>query len=226
MTGRPARCAGASGSGRRPPFCSCCGCLNNILLPFVVGMAVATSSIRRSPACSASAFHARWATSAVTILAMLLAVGLAMAILPPLFGQAQSLIINTPEYVVQAAARCSPSSSRCAKARPAGAQSPGLAVRCHSTGRPGARRRRQLRRRGGPRAGRPLQPAGAGLPDAGGDVLSAARLGKLVGASRRAAARSCRHHPRTRATIERAIAGYVRGQALSASRWAPSTPSA
>ncbi len=46
-----------------------------------------------------------WATTVVTILAVLIAVGIAMAVLPPLFGQLQLLIVKAPQYIVQAATR-------------------------------------------------------------------------------------------------------------------------
>jgi predicted PurR-regulated permease PerM len=48
------------------------------------------------------------ATTAVTVVAVLLTIGIAMAILPPLFGQVQGLIVKVPEYVVKAAMRIQP----------------------------------------------------------------------------------------------------------------------
>jgi predicted PurR-regulated permease PerM len=44
----------------------------------------------------------------VTIVAVLVAVGVVMAILPPLFGQIQSLITKAPEYIVKALGRIQP----------------------------------------------------------------------------------------------------------------------
>src|SRR6266851_5162206 len=82
--------------------------LNDILLPFVVGMAVAyflDPIVARLQRLGPSR---TWATTTVTILAVLLAVGVAMAILPPLFAEVQSLIVKAPQYVVQAAARVQP----------------------------------------------------------------------------------------------------------------------
>jgi predicted PurR-regulated permease PerM len=49
-----------------------------------------------------------WATTVVTVIAVLVAVGVAMAILPPLFGQVQALIAKAPQYAVQAAQRLQP----------------------------------------------------------------------------------------------------------------------
>ena len=49
-----------------------------------------------------------WATTTVTVLAVLIAAGVAMAILPPLFGQLQGLIVNMPDYTVKLAARVLP----------------------------------------------------------------------------------------------------------------------
>src|SRR5205823_2836896 len=49
-----------------------------------------------------------WATAMVTVLAVLVAVGAAMAILPPLFGQIEGLIAKAPQYILQAAQRLQP----------------------------------------------------------------------------------------------------------------------
>jgi predicted PurR-regulated permease PerM len=82
--------------------------LNDILLPFVVGMAVAYFLDPVVVRLQRLGLSRTWATTMVTILAALLAVGLAMAILPPLFGEVQSLITGAPQYFVQAAARLQP----------------------------------------------------------------------------------------------------------------------
>src|SRR5712671_8141458 len=79
--------------------------LNDILLPFVVGMAVAYFLDPVVVRLQRLGLSRSWATTAVTILAVLLAVGVAMAVLPPLFAEVQSLIVKAPQYVVQAAAR-------------------------------------------------------------------------------------------------------------------------
>jgi predicted PurR-regulated permease PerM len=82
--------------------------LNDILLPFVVGMAVAYFLDPVVVRLQRLGMSRTWATTTVTILAALLAVGLAMAILPPLFGEVQSLVTGAPQYFVQAAARLQP----------------------------------------------------------------------------------------------------------------------
>jgi predicted PurR-regulated permease PerM len=82
--------------------------LNDILLPFVVGMAVAYLLDPVVARLQRLGLSRTWATTTVTILAVLLAVGVAMAILPPLFGEVQSLIVKAPQYIVQAAARVQP----------------------------------------------------------------------------------------------------------------------
>ncbi|HTG20101.1 MAG TPA: AI-2E family transporter, partial [Reyranella sp.] len=82
--------------------------LNDILLPFVVGMAVAYFLDPVVTRLQRLGLSRTWATTTVTILAVLLAVGVAMAILPPLFGEVQSLIVKAPQYIVQAATRVQP----------------------------------------------------------------------------------------------------------------------
>lgn len=82
--------------------------LNDILLPFVVGVVVAyflDPIVRRLQRLGLSR---TWATTAVTVLAVLIAAGVATAILPPLFSQLQSLILNMPDYTVKLAARVLP----------------------------------------------------------------------------------------------------------------------
>lgn len=82
--------------------------LNDILLPFVVGMVVAYVLDPLVARLQRLGMSRTWATTAVTIFAVLLAVGGAMAILPPLFAQLQSLILNLPDYTVKLAARITP----------------------------------------------------------------------------------------------------------------------
>src|SRR3979411_2349785 len=79
--------------------------LNDILLPFVVGMGVAHLLAPVAPRLQRLGLSRTWATTTVTVLAVLLAVGVAMAILPPLFSEVQSLILKAPQYIVQEAAR-------------------------------------------------------------------------------------------------------------------------
>src|ERR1700730_19064733 len=82
--------------------------LNDILLPFVVGMAVAYFLDPVVARLQRLGVSRPLATTTVTIFAVLLAVGVAMAILPPLFSEVQSLILKAPQYIVQAAARVQP----------------------------------------------------------------------------------------------------------------------
>ena len=82
--------------------------LNDILLPFVVGMVVAYFLDPVVARLQRLGLSRTWATTAVTILAVLIAVGIAMAVLPPLFGQLQLLIVKAPQYIVQAATRVEP----------------------------------------------------------------------------------------------------------------------
>ena len=82
--------------------------LNDILLPFVVGMVVAYFLDPVVVRLQRLGLSRTMATTAVTVVAVLLAVGIATAILPPLFGQLQGLITKAPEYVVKAAMRIQP----------------------------------------------------------------------------------------------------------------------
>lgn len=82
--------------------------LNDILLPFVVGMVVAYFLDPVVVRLQQMGMSRTWATTSVTIIAVLLTVGVAMAILPPLFGQLQSLILSFPDYTVKLAARITP----------------------------------------------------------------------------------------------------------------------
>lgn len=82
--------------------------LNDILLPFVVGMAVAYFLDPVVLRLQRLGMSRTWATTTVTILAALLAIGSAMAIVPPLFGEVQSLIVKAPQYIVQAITQLQP----------------------------------------------------------------------------------------------------------------------
>ncbi len=82
--------------------------LNDILLPFVVGIVVAYFLDPVVARLQHLGMSRTWATTAVTILAVLIAVGAAMAILPPLFGQLQTLALNVPDYTVKVATRVLP----------------------------------------------------------------------------------------------------------------------
>lgn len=82
--------------------------LNDILLPFVVGMVVAYFLDPVVVRLQHARLSRTMATTLVTIAAALVAVGVVMAILPPLFGQIQSLIAKAPEYIVKALGRVQP----------------------------------------------------------------------------------------------------------------------
>ncbi len=82
--------------------------LNDILLPFVVGMVVAYFLDPVVVRLQRARLSRTMATTVVTIVAVLVGVGVVMAILPPLFGQVQSLITNAPEYVMKAMSRVQP----------------------------------------------------------------------------------------------------------------------
>ncbi len=82
--------------------------LNNILLPFVVGMVVAYFLDPVVSRLQRLGLSRTLATTAVTIVAALVAVGGVMAVLPPLFGQVQSLIANAPDFMAKAMMRLQP----------------------------------------------------------------------------------------------------------------------
>ncbi len=82
--------------------------LNDILLPFVVGAVIAYFFDPVVARLQRYGLSRTWATAAVTILAALVAIAVAMAILPPLFGQVQDLVVKAPQYAVRAAARLQP----------------------------------------------------------------------------------------------------------------------
>ena len=82
--------------------------LNDILLPFVVGMVVAYFLDPLVARLQRARMSRTMATTLVTILAVLVGVGVVMAILPPLFGQIQKLITSAPEYIVKAIGQIQP----------------------------------------------------------------------------------------------------------------------
>lgn len=82
--------------------------LRDILLPFVVGAVVAYFFDPVVARLERLRMSRTLATTTVTILAMLVAVGAVTAILPPLFGQVQELVTKGPEYIVKVAARVQP----------------------------------------------------------------------------------------------------------------------
>jgi predicted PurR-regulated permease PerM len=82
--------------------------LNDILLPFVVGAAVAYFFDPLVMRLQRAGMSRTWATTVVTIIAALIAVGALMAVLPPLFGQVQELLNKAPQYAVSVAQRVQP----------------------------------------------------------------------------------------------------------------------
>jgi predicted PurR-regulated permease PerM len=82
--------------------------LNEILLPFVVGAVVAYFFDPVVLRLQRAGLTRAWATTVVTVVAALVAAGVATAIVPPLFGQVQALIAKAPEYTVKAAQRVQP----------------------------------------------------------------------------------------------------------------------
>jgi predicted PurR-regulated permease PerM len=82
--------------------------LNNILLPFVVGAAVAYFFDPLVVRLQRAGLTRTWATTVVTIIAVVIAVGAVMAVLPPLFSQVQALIAKAPQYAVSVAQRVQP----------------------------------------------------------------------------------------------------------------------
>jgi predicted PurR-regulated permease PerM len=82
--------------------------LNDILLPFVVGAVVAYFFDPVVHRLQRTGMSRTWATTTVTIVAVLIAVGLATAVVPPLLGQIEALIAKMPQYAVQVAVRVQP----------------------------------------------------------------------------------------------------------------------
>jgi predicted PurR-regulated permease PerM len=77
--------------------------LNDILLPFVVGAVVAYFFDPLVMRLQRARLSRTWATTVVTIIAVLIAIGIATAVVPPLFGQLEQLIANAPSFTVKAA---------------------------------------------------------------------------------------------------------------------------
>jgi predicted PurR-regulated permease PerM len=82
--------------------------LNDILLPFVVGAVVAYFFDPVVAHLQRAGLSRTWATTVVTVGAAVLSLGMAMAIVPPLFGELQSLIAKAPQFAVQAVQRLQP----------------------------------------------------------------------------------------------------------------------
>ena len=82
--------------------------LNDILLPFVVGAVVAYFFDPVVARLHSFGLSRTWATALVTVLAAVITIGAATAILPPLFGQIEALIVQAPQAIVQAAQRLQP----------------------------------------------------------------------------------------------------------------------
>ncbi|MBS0520098.1 MAG: AI-2E family transporter [Proteobacteria bacterium] len=82
--------------------------LNDILLPFVVGAVVAYFFDPVVTRLQRLGLSRPLATTAVTVLAALIAVGAGFAVVPPLFGQLEALVIKAPEYIVQVVTRVQP----------------------------------------------------------------------------------------------------------------------
>ena len=82
--------------------------LNDILLPFVVGMVLAYFFDPLVARLQRTGLSRTPTTAVVTILAALLAVGTATAIIPPLVGQVEEFAAKVPEYFVKAAVRVQP----------------------------------------------------------------------------------------------------------------------
>lgn len=82
--------------------------LHDILLPFVVGAIVAYFFNPVVGRLQAWGLSRGLATAATTVFSAVLMVGVIVAVLPPLIGQAQHLIAKAPEYVMRATARLQP----------------------------------------------------------------------------------------------------------------------
>jgi predicted PurR-regulated permease PerM len=82
--------------------------LNDILLPFVVGAVIAYFFDPVVMRLQRAGLSRTLATTVVTIAAVLITVGGAMAIVPPLVGQLEELIAKAPEFAVKAAQRVQP----------------------------------------------------------------------------------------------------------------------
>lgn len=82
--------------------------LHDILLPFVVGAIIAYFFDPVVARLQAWGLSRGLATAATTVFAVVLIVGVIVAVLPPLVGQAQHLITKAPEYITRATERLQP----------------------------------------------------------------------------------------------------------------------
>ena len=82
--------------------------LNDVLLPFVVGAVVAYFFDPVVHRLQRTGLSRTSATTTVTIVAALIAIGAATAIVPPLLGQVEALAAKVPQYTVQVAMRVQP----------------------------------------------------------------------------------------------------------------------
>jgi predicted PurR-regulated permease PerM len=82
--------------------------LNDILLPFVVGAVVAYFFDPLVGRLEKAKLSRAWATTIVTAIAVLLAIGIVLAIVPPLLGQAEKLLARAPQYAARVMARVQP----------------------------------------------------------------------------------------------------------------------
>jgi predicted PurR-regulated permease PerM len=82
--------------------------LNDILLPFVVGAVVAYFFDPVVNRLQRGGLSRTLATTTVTVIAVIAAVGISAAVVPPLLGQVEALLGKLPQYAVQVAARVQP----------------------------------------------------------------------------------------------------------------------
>jgi len=82
--------------------------LHDILLPFVVGAAIAYFFNPVVARLQTWGLSRNLATATTTAFAIVLIVGLIVAVLPPLVGQVQHLITKAPEYITRATAQLQP----------------------------------------------------------------------------------------------------------------------
>ena len=82
--------------------------LRDILLPFVVGAAVAYFFNPVVARLQSWGLSRNLATAVTTVFAIILVAGIVVAVLPPLIEQAQHLIAKAPEYITRATARLGP----------------------------------------------------------------------------------------------------------------------
>lgn len=82
--------------------------LNDILLPFVVGAVVAYFFDPLVGRLEKARMSRTWATTIVTVIAVLLTIGIVVAIVPPLVGQAEKLLTSAPRYAARLIERFQP----------------------------------------------------------------------------------------------------------------------